>query len=144
HSPSATSRGGTHDAQCVIYRGPDARYHGRELCIGSNESEINIADVTDKANPKLIGRNSYPNVAYAHQGWFDDEQRYFYMNDEIDELQGTVEGTRTIVWDLSQLDDPVVAHMYYGPVKSSDHNLLIVGDRMYQANYGSGLRVIDI
>jgi choice-of-anchor B domain-containing protein len=144
HSPSATSRGGTHDAQCVIYRGPDARYRGRELCIGSNESEINIADVTDKTNPTLIGRNSYPNVAYAHQGWFDDEQRYFYMNDEIDELQGTVEGTRTIVWDLSQLDDPVVAHMYYGPVKSSDHNLFIVGDRMYQANYGSGLRVIDI
>jgi choice-of-anchor B domain-containing protein len=144
HSPSATSRGGTHDAQCVIYRGPDTRYRGRELCIGSNESEINIADVTDKANPTLIGRNSYPNVAYAHQGWFDDEQRYFYMNDEIDELQGTVEGTRTIVWDLSQLDDPVVAHMYYGPVKSSDHNLFIVGDRMYQANYGSGLRVIDI
>ena len=144
HSPSATSRGGTHDAQCVIYRGPDARYRGRELCIGSNESEINIADVTDKANPTLIGRNSYPNVAYAHQGWFDDEQRYFYMNDEIDELQGTVEGTRTIVWDLSQLDDPVVAHMYYGPVTSSDHNLFIVGDRMYQANYGSGLRVIDI
>ena len=144
HSPSATARGSTHDAQCVIYRGPDARYRGRELCIGSNESEINIADVTDKANPTLIGRNSYPNVAYAHQGWFDDEQRYFYMNDEIDELQGTVEGTRTIVWDLSQLDDPVVAHMYYGPVKSSDHNLFIVGDRMYQANYGSGLRVIDI
>jgi choice-of-anchor B domain-containing protein len=140
----ANTSGYTHDAQCVVYRGPDAQFRGREICVGSNASEINIADVTDKANPVLIGRNSYPNVAYAHQGWFDDEQRYFYMNDEIDELTGNVEGTRTIVWDLAKLDDPVVATMYIGPVMSSDHNLFVVGDRVYESNYGSGLRVLDI
>ncbi len=110
----------------------------------SNETEINIADVTDKARPVTIGRNSYPNVAYAHQGWFDDEQRYFYMNDEGDEIAGVVAGTRTIVWDLAELDDPVVAREYIGPVKSSDHNLFVKGDRVYEANYGSGLRVLDI
>ena len=140
----ANSRGYTHDAQCVTYRGPDSRYHGREICVGSNEAEINIADVTDKSNPVTVGRNSYPNVAYAHQGWFDDEQRYFYMNDELDELAGTVAGTRTIVWDLSQLDDPVVAHEYIGPVRASDHNLFVKGNRVYESNYGSGLRVLDI
>jgi choice-of-anchor B domain-containing protein len=138
------SRGYTHDAQCLVYDGPDQRYRGREICVGSNETEINIADVTDKANPVTLGRNSYPNVAYAHQGWFDDERRYFYMNDELDELAGHVTGTRTIVWDLSQLDDPVVAHEYIGPVPSSDHNLYVRGNRMYQSNYGSGLRVLDI
>jgi choice-of-anchor B domain-containing protein len=137
-------RGYTHDAQCVVYEGPDERFSGREICIGSNEREINIADVTDKTNPVTVGRNSYPNVAYAHQGWFDDEQRYFYMNDELDELAGTVEGTRTIVWDLTELDDPVVAYEYIGPVPASDHNLFVVGDRMYQSNYGSGLRILDI
>ena len=137
-------RGYTHDAQCLIYRGPDAEYQGREICVGSNESEINIADVTDKSKPVLIGRNSYPNVSYAHQGWFDAEQRYFYMNDEGDELDGVVEGTRTIVWDLTELDDPVVANMYIGPVMSSDHNLYVVGNRVYESNYGSGLRVLDI
>ncbi|MCI0435141.1 MAG: choice-of-anchor B family protein [Gemmatimonadetes bacterium] len=140
----ANSRGYTHDAQCVKYRGPDARYRNRQICVGSNETEINIADVTDKAEPVLIGRNSYPDVAYAHQGWFDDEQRYFYMNDEGDELVGAVAGTRTIVWDLSQLDDPVVAHEYIGPVRSSDHNLFVKGDHVYESNYGSGLRVLDI
>jgi hypothetical protein len=30
------------------------------------------------------------------------------MNDEGDELMGVVAGTRTIVWDLAKLDDPVV------------------------------------
>lgn len=137
-------RGYTHDAQCVTYSGPDARYRGREICVGSNESEINIADVTDKANPVTVGRNSYPNVAYAHQGWFDEEQRYFYMNDELDELAGNVEGTRTIVWDLAELDDPIVAREYIGPVRASDHNLFVRGDRVYESNYGSGLRVLDI
>lgn len=140
----ANPRGYTHDAQCVVYRGPDARYRGHQVCVGSNEKEINIADVTDKSRPVTIGRNSYPNVSYAHQGWFDDEQRFFYMNDENDEADGLVEGTRTIVWDLTQLDDPVVADMYIGPVKSSDHNLFVVGNRVYESNYGSGLRVLDI
>ncbi len=140
----ANPQGYTHDAQCVVYRGPDARYTGHQVCVGSNEKEINIADVTDKANPVTIGRNSYPNVAYAHQGWFDDEQRYFYMDDEEDEVAGLTTGTRTIVWDLSELDDPVVAHMYIGPVPSSDHNLFVVGNRVYESNYGSGLRVLDI
>ncbi len=140
----ANPRGYSHDAQCVTYSGPDVKYRGREICVGSNEKEINIADVTDKTKPVVIGRNSYPNVAYAHQGWFDQEQRYFYMNDEGDEAAGLVEGTRTIVWDLTDLSDPVVAHMYIGPVKSSDHNLYVVGNRVYEANYGSGLRVLDI
>ncbi|HRP06864.1 MAG TPA: choice-of-anchor B family protein, partial [Gemmatimonadales bacterium] len=146
HNPggSAGSRGYTHDGQCLVYHGPDAEHRGKQICVGSNETEINISDVSDKSNPTLIGRNSYPNVAYAHQGWFDAEQRYFYMNDEGDELAGVVDGTRTIVWDLIDLDDPVVAHMYIGPVNSSDHNLYVVGDRVYESNYGSGLRVLDI
>ncbi|HSM07402.1 MAG TPA: choice-of-anchor B family protein [Gemmatimonadota bacterium] len=140
----ANPRGYTHDAQCLVYEGPDAAHRGRQICVGSNEREINIADVTDKSNPTTIGRGTYPNAAYTHQGWFDAEQRYFYQNDEIDELQGTVDGTRTIVWDLSELDDPIVANEYIGPVMASDHNLFVKGDRMYQSNYGSGLRVLDI
>jgi choice-of-anchor B domain-containing protein len=100
------SRGYTHDAQCLVYAAPTSATAAARSASARNEKEINIADVTDKANPVTLGRNSYPNVAYAHQGWFDDEQRYFYMNDELDELAGHVEGTRTIVWDLTDLDDP--------------------------------------
>ena len=140
----ANSRGYTHDAQCITYQGPDAEYRGREICVGSNEKEINIADVTDKSNPVTVGRSSYPNVSYAHQGWFDDEQRYFYQNDEGDEAAGLAEFTRTMVWDLSRLEDPILVREYFGPVRSSDHNLYVVGDRVYESNYGSGLRVLDI
>jgi choice-of-anchor B domain-containing protein len=143
-SASPGSRGYTHDAQCVVYRGPDEDYQGREICIGSNETEINIADVTDKENPVSVARATYPNATYTHQGWLDEEQRYFYQNDEGDETAGVVDRTRTMVWDLTELDDPILVEQYFAPVAASDHNLYIVGDRMYQSNYGSGLRVIDI
>ena len=138
------STGYSHDAQCITYNGPDASYKGREICIGSNETMISIADVTDKKNPKAVARSSYPNVGYSHQGWISEDHRYFYMNDELDELAGTVAKTRTIVWDLTDLDDPQVAEMYLSPTSASDHNLYIKGDTMYQSHYKSGLRIVDI
>jgi choice-of-anchor B domain-containing protein len=134
----------THDAQCVVYDGPDEDYVGRQICLGSNASELNIADVTDKSNPVTIARATYPNVSYAHQGWLDDEHRFFYQNDEGDETAGVVDRTRTMVWDLTELDDPILVTEYFGPVPASDHNLYVTGDLMYQSNYGSGLRVLDI
>ncbi len=136
--------GYTHDAQCLVYQGPDSAYRGRQICVNSSETHIGVADVTDKTSPKAISRASYPNVGYTHQGWFSEDQRYFYVNDEGDEVSGTVQGTRTLIWDMTDLDDPVIAAQYISDNKSSDHNLYIKGNLMYQSNYSSGLRVLDI
>ena len=136
--------GRTHDAQCVIYDGPDEEYRGRQLCFASNETALRIVDVSDKENPNPISAAAYPGVAYIHQGWLTDDHRYFYLDDELDELIGTTERTRTLIWDVSDLDDPVVVGEHFGPNGSTDHNLYIKGDRMYQANYQAGLRVVDI
>jgi choice-of-anchor B domain-containing protein len=136
--------GYSHDAQCVTYHGPDEKYRNREICFGSNETALSIADVTDRANPVALSRASYPDVQYSHQGWLTPDQRYFYMNDEGDEVGGVAPRTRTIIWDVSDLDDPQVAGMFMGETAASDHNLYIVGDTMYQSNYSSGLRIIDI
>jgi choice-of-anchor B domain-containing protein len=136
--------GGTHDAQCVTYRGPDARYAGREICFGSNETALSIADVTDRQNPVALARASYPNVQYSHQGWLTDDHRFFYMNDEGDETSGVVPRTRTVIWDVAELDDPVVIGEFLGTSPASDHNLYVRGDTMYQSNYAAGLRIIDI
>ncbi|QXD13955.1 choice-of-anchor B family protein [Rhodocaloribacter litoris] len=136
--------GGTHDAQCVVYRGPDADYQGREICFGSNETALSIADVTDKANPKAIARATYPNVAYAHQGWLTEDHRYFYLNDEGDEMSGLVPGTRTVIWDVTDLDDPQFVGAYIAPVPSVDHNLYVKGNLIFESNYVSGLRILDI
>ncbi|MEO5826168.1 MAG: choice-of-anchor B family protein [Gemmatimonadales bacterium] len=149
-SDSKTGRSGTgysHDAQCVTYKGPDEKYKGHEICMGSNETAISIADVTDKKNPVAISRVSYPNVAYAHQGWLTDDHRFYYLNDEGDETEAKGEaakGTRTLVWDVSDLDDPVLVKEHVGTSRAIDHNLYVKGNRMYQANYTSGLRILDI
>ena len=136
--------GYSHDAQCVTYAGPDLTYNGREICLGSNETALSIADVTDKENPIAISAASYPNVAYTHQGWLTEDHRYFYMNDEGDEPRGLVEGTRTLVWDVSDLDDPVLVTEYIASTPDTDHNLYIKNNLMYQSNYGAGLRILDI
>jgi choice-of-anchor B domain-containing protein len=138
------STGYSHDAQCVTYHGPDAEHSGREICFGANETALSISDVTDKDNPVPLSTGSYPNVGYTHQGWISDDHQYFFVNDELDELQGLVEGTRTLVWDLTDLDDPQLLKEYFSENKSSDHNLYIKGKYMYQSNYTSGLRIVDI
>jgi choice-of-anchor B domain-containing protein len=146
-SDGQTGRRGTgysHDAQCVVYHGPDEDYRGQEICIGSNETAISIADVTDKANPVSISIATYPAVAYAHQGWFTDDQRYFYLNDEIDEANGTVDGTRTLIWDLADLDDPILAGEFIAKTTETDHILYVKGNLMYQSNTAAGLRILDI
>ncbi len=150
---SSTGRAGTgysHDAQCIIYDGPDEEHVGREICFGSNENALSIADVTDKNNPIAIASASYPDAAYAHQGWITEDHRYFFMGDELDEGAAqrdstlTMTGTRTLIWDIEDLDDPILAKEHFGEVMATDHNLYIRGNLMYQSNYQAGLRILDI
>ena len=136
--------GYSHDAQCVIYHGPDEDYADREICLNSNETALSIADVTDKDNPVPVAAADYPAVAYAHQGWLTEDHRYFYSNDELDEVSGLVDATRTLIWDMGDLDDPVVLSEYMGPTRAPDHNLYVHGDQLYIANNLAGLRVLDI
>jgi len=135
---------GTHDAQCVIYRGPDTRYTGREICLNSNGGLFEIADVTDKANPVTLAKASSPNAAYIHQGWLTDDHRYFYQDDEADVIRGNVETTRTLIWDLTNLEDPVLTTQFMGSMPASAHNLYLKDGFAYQANYRYGLHVLDI
>ena len=144
---SSTGLGGTgytHDAQCIMYAGPDEDYQGREICLDSNETALSIADVTDKATPQAISTAAYPGVGYVHQGWLSEDHRYFLINDESDELAGIASRTRTLVSDIEDLDDPVLVHEHLGVSTSTDHNLYIRGHLMYQSNYTSGLRILDV
>ena len=136
--------GYVHDAQCVIYNGPDADYTGREVCFMANETAISLADVTDKSAPVKIAHASYPDVNYAHQGWLTEDHRYFIQNDELDEVYVYGQRTRTLIWDVNDLDDPVLNGEYRGETEATDHNLYVVGDYVYMANYTNGMRIVDI
>ena len=136
--------GFTHDIQCVVYQGPDAEHQGKEICFASNVAQISVIDVTDKAMPTVLSGATYPNFGYIHQGWLTEDHRYFFQNDELDEFRGLVANTRTLIWDLTDLDDPVLLNEYVAENTASDHNLFIVGSTMFQTNYRSGLHIFDI
>ena len=102
-----------------------------------------LVDVTDKSNPVQISTIGYSNIGYTHQGWFTDDMRYFLVGDELDEIRFGG-NTRTLVFDFSDLENPVVHTTYDGPTAAIDHNGYVNENLFYLANYTAGVRIIDI
>ncbi len=132
----------THDTQCVIYPGPDLNYVNREICVSSNKDHVEIVDVTVKAAPVSISSIDYPQLGFVHQGWLTEDHQFFLLGDEGDESSFNVP-TRTHVFDVSDLDAPVYVFAYEAATTTIDHNLYILGNRVFEANYESGLRVLE-
>ncbi|KAL2211284.1 hypothetical protein CC79DRAFT_1339645 [Sarocladium strictum] len=149
-SPGCLSAGGyVHDAQCVIYTGPDTRYTGREICFNYNEDTLDITDVTSKSNPVTISSTGYNGASYTHQGWIaDPEMRFLLLDDELDEQRrsgpAANQRTTTYIVNISDLRRPVFTGTYQSPAIAIDHNQYVHNGLSYQANYGSGLRIIDV
>ena len=138
-----SSDGYTHDAQCVVYHGPDVEHAGKEICFNANEDTLTIVDVTNKSNPVQLSRTSYQGASYTHQGWLTEDQARFVHDDEGDEFTFG-HNTRTYVWDLADLDHPVVATTFTAEGKSVDHNQYVRNGYIYQANYRRGLRILKL
>ena len=143
-----TSDGYSHDAQVVTYNGPDIDYTGKEIYVGSNGTQsgidkVVILDVTDKSNVVEIAQITYPDAGYTHQGWFTEDQKFFILGDETDET-GFGFNTKTLVFDFTDLDNPVLSSTYFGPTPAIDHNGYVKGNEFFLANYRAGLRVLDI
>ncbi len=135
--------GYTHDAQCVDYVGPDADHAGKEICLNSNEDTLTIVDVTDKGSPVQLSRTGYATAGYTHQGWLTEDHAYFLLDDEADE-SGFGFNTRTYVWDVRDLDAPALIGEYSASTPNTDHNQYVVGNYLYQANYGAGMRILKL
>jgi choice-of-anchor B domain-containing protein len=142
--------GYVHDAQCIIYRGPDTKYVGREICYGYNEDTLTIYDVTDKTAPTIISRTSYDGASYTHQGWVLDKQwqEWLLLDDEYDEVNEAglaADGNPiTYIWNIKSLASPKQTGYYKSSAHSIDHNQYVHDGFAYQSNYGSGLRVLDV
>ena len=137
-----------HDAQVVTWQGGE--FDGREIAFlasglsgGWTQTGLRIVDMTDPLAPELISTLFYPRSGYSHQLWLSDDRSTLYLNDELDESDGSVATTTTRVIDVTDLRNPVVTGSFTTGKQAIDHNLYTRGDYLFQANYRSGLRVFD-
>lgn len=127
-----------HDIMPYTYTsGP---YAGRQVLFGASEGRgVEIHDVTDKNNPFLIKRITYPGVQYCHQMWMSEDERYLYVDDELDYANGA----KTRVIDISSLENAFYVGTFNNGLAAAHHNQYVRDGFLYQANYRSGLRVFD-
>lgn len=137
--------GYTHDAECVIYKGPDDRFTDHEICFMYNEDTLTIADFTHKEDIRMLARHSYKGAHYTHQGSLDADMSHLLLNDELDEEEdSSLNGhTRSMIWDVTRLDTPTLIGNFYSEEKAIDHNEYIHEGVSWQSNYCAGLRVLD-
>ncbi len=134
--------GYTHDAQAVIYHGPDDDYCGREIVFAANENTLTIVDVENKLDAFMVSSVGYDH-GYSHQCWLTEDHKYVLLGDELDEIQGLTEFTKTYIFDVRDLDNPVLIGEYVAENTAIDHNLYIRWNQVFQSNYRSGLRILD-
>jgi len=136
--------GYVHDAQCVNYHGPDNHYKGREICFCYNEDTFTIVDVHVKNNMQLVSKIGYIGYQYTHQGWLTEDHTIALMDDEMDEMDDPVKNTKTYIWDITDLANPVLKRTFFSAQEAMDHNQYVKGEYTYQANYRAGLRILHI
>ena len=133
----------THDAQIVTYHG--GQYDGREIAFIYSGRTFNliIVDVTDKNNMFELGRETYPGAGYTHLGALSEDRQYAFVSDELDEFNNGTQ-TTTFVMDVSDLSNPTLVTSFSTGLDSTDHNLYVKGDYLFQANYTSGARIFNV
>ncbi len=136
-----------HDLQAVSYdQCPNPARAGQPcelVFVFTGGAGMKIVDATDKANMTTLATLTYPTMDYCHQGWLSSDRRYLFFNDELDENSATVFSTTTYVADIQDILAPTLAATFDHPGCWIDHNLIVRGDRIYQAHYAAGLRILD-
>jgi choice-of-anchor B domain-containing protein len=148
--------GYTHDGFAWTYDGPDADHTGQEIVIACNgrsnsdNDKLVFVDVTDKTDCQLIGEynfNGQGTTGYFHQGWITKNKKFFLMNDELDEMAlGNNQepyGTRTHIFNITDLDNVTYEGFYEAESPAIDHNLYALDQFVFESNYRSGVRVLD-
>lgn len=131
------------DTICVNYHGPDANYQGKEICVVASDDDVIIADVTNKANPIQLKQLTYSDIARAHNAWLTGDHRYFLTTDMNDEIESGL-NTRILIWNFSDVENPTLAGIFYGPTGASDHNVWVAGDQAFIGNFRAGVRILDL
>jgi len=96
-------------------------------------------DVSDKANPLIIGSHSTPNT-FSHNCWISDDGAHLFTTDEVS-------GAYVAAYDVSDLDDIQEVDRIQAWSGFSDvipHNTHVAGDFIVTSYYTDGVSVVDI
>ena len=143
-----SSGGYSHDATSMLVTDARAAACGDdsascEVLIDFNEDAVELWDVTDRTDAPLLSSIRYTRSAYVHSGWWSEDGRFLFVQDELDETRFALPTTLR-VFDLSDLTNPVFAGSWEGPTNAIDHNGYTRGNRYYMSNYTRGLTILDI
>lgn len=119
-------------------------YFEEEICFASNEDTVDIIHVSDHSTPYVISVLHYEGDQYTHQGWLTDDKKFFLVDDELDEYFGFSNNTLTLIFNVTDLEDPSFVKIHVADTAAIDHNQYVVGDYVYQANYRAGLRILSL
>lgn len=108
-----------------------------------NENTVDVWDVSDPTSRQLLASHQYANARFVHSGWWTDDGRYLYVNDELDERDLGL-NTTIRVFDMANLRAPVQVGSWVGTTRAIDHNTYVKGNRLYFSNYSEGLTILDI
>lgn len=106
-----------HDAQCIVYDGPDTRYVGHEVCFMLTGEGRSLA-IYSWTTGTLLSEVTYPGAVYSHQGWLSIDRTHFFLGDELDDGQ-----TRTMIFNVTSLRDPHSLAPYVSAHRFVDHNM---------------------
>lgn len=127
------------DTQCVNAQSQPAC----QILTDFNENTVDVWDVTIPTSRQLLASQPYPNARFVHTGWWTDDGRYLYVNDELDERDLGL-NTTIRIFDMADLRTPALVGSWVGPTGAIDHNTYVKGNRLYFANYSEGLTILDI
>jgi len=137
---SITGNTYVHEGMAMTYP-QNSAYPGKQVLFASSAFDgLMIWDVTNKNLPVLMDTVQYPMLGYTHQAWISADLKYLYLDDEFDETTFNIP-SRTIVFDVQNLNNSNYVTDYTNGNSSIDHNLYIRDGYIFNSNYTSGLRI---
>jgi choice-of-anchor B domain-containing protein len=119
--------------------GHDATVVGDRLYDAAGRGATNMYDVSDRANPILLGSIIHPAIGYHHNAWPSHDGNYLFVTNEF----ATGNAADVTVWDVRQVDDPIEVASITHPA-SKVHNVAVVGNLAFMSYYAAGFRVFDV
>lgn len=121
------------------YYSHDGMARGDTLYLANiNDGFLTIYDVSDKANPVLLGTATTP-AEFCHNIWISDDGNYAFTTDEIS-------ATDLVSWDISDVNDIRLLDRFQSVdgTEGTPHNTFFMDGYLYTSYYRDGVTIHDV